>query len=67
MVIRCVCVCTHSTSSESDGDACEEGEVVSWVNSMPQRRQHKGQRCLVIWHPVIAHTAPDRRIYSKKN
>lgn len=51
-----MCVQTYSTGGQRDGDPQEKREVISRVNSVPQRRQQKRQRRPEMWHTVIAHT-----------
>lgn len=50
---------THSSSCDGDGDGGEEGEVVSWVNAVPQRRQDEGQSQSVFGGSVVTNPEDD--------
>lgn len=47
----------YAAGGHSDWDGGEEGEVVSWVDTVPQGRQHKRQRRPITSRTVVAHTA----------
>lgn len=48
-------VVSDRSSSQCDDDASEEGEVVSWIGSVPHGRQDESGCCRVVRAPLITH------------
>lgn len=50
---------THSSCGDGDGDGSDEGEIVAWINAVPQGRQEESQCQLVLGGSVVTH--PEER------